>query len=370
MLSSVLTFIIVLSILVLVHELGHYLVARKNGILAEEFGIGLPPRIWGKKIGDTIVSVNALPFGGFVRLKGENNEDTADDPKRSFSSKSKRVRIAVLTAGVIMNILLGIVAFALVYSFSGIPKDTGRVKILDISTGSPAQIANMVVGDIVLSIDKNEVKSTNDFMKYVEDKKGKKVALEIERKVGDEKEIKKITLTPRENPPEGEGSMGVVISTMELWYPPAWQRPFVGVYYGTKEAVFWGKTILLSLFDMVTGLFRGETPKDVAGPVGIFAVTTEVAKTGILSLINFMGILSVNLAILNILPLPALDGGRVFFVALEGIVGKKVLPKVENYVHMVGMLLLIALLILITIGDLRKLISAGSLSNFVNSMIK
>lgn len=164
--------------------------------------------------------------------------------------------------------------------------------------------------------------------------------------------------------------MGVVISTMELWYPPAWQRPFVGMYYGTKEAVFWGKTILLGLADMATGLFRGETPKDVAGPVGIFAVTTEVAKTGILSLINFMGILSVNLAILNILPLPALDGGRVFFVALEGIVGKKVLPKVENYVHMIGMFLLIALLVLITIGDLRKLISAGSLSNFVNSMIK
>jgi regulator of sigma E protease len=207
-------------------------------------------------------------------------------------------------------------------------------------------------------------------MKIVEEKKGKKVVLEVERKSGDSKETKKFTVTPRENPPAGEGAIGVTISSMEVWFPPVWQRPFVGVYYGTKEAIFWGKTIAVGLFDMVAGLFKGVTPKDVAGPVGIFAVTTEVAKTGILSLINFMGILSINLAILNILPFPALDGGRVFFVALEGIVGKKVLPKVENYVHMIGMIILLALILLITISDIRKLIIAGSLSNFINTMVK
>lgn len=370
MITSVLTFIIVLSILVLAHELGHYLVARKNGILAEEFGIGLPPRIWGKKIGNTIFSINALPFGGFVRLRGENNEDKVQDIKTSFSSKSKRVRIAVLVAGVLMNVLLGIIAFAIVYSFSGIPRDTGKVKIVDVNPGSPAQVANLIVGDIVTKIDKQEIKSNEDFMNYVDDKKGKKITIEFERSVTEEKETKKTTLIPRETPPQGEGAIGVTISTMEIWFPPIWQRPFVGIYYGVKEAVFWGKTIVVGLYDMVAGLFKGVAPKDVAGPVGIFAVTTQVAKTGTLSLINFMGILSINLAILNILPLPALDGGRVFFVALEGIVGKKVLPKLENYVHMIGMIILIALLILITIGDIRKLISAGSLSNFVSTMVK
>jgi regulator of sigma E protease len=370
MITSVITFIIVLSILVLVHELGHYFVARKNGILAEEFGIGLPPKIWSKKFGDTIISINALPFGGFVRLRGENNEEKVEDKKRSFSSKKKRVRIAVLTAGVIMNVLLGIVSFAIVYSFSGIPRDTKQVTIVEIAQGSPAQIANLIIGDKILTVDKNKVQSNSDFMKIVEEKKGKKVVLEVERKSGDSKETKKFTVTPRENPPAGEGAIGVTISSMEVWFPPVWQRPFVGVYYGTKEAIFWGKTIAVGLFDMVAGLFKGVTPKDVAGPVGIFAVTTEVAKTGILSLINFMGILSINLAILNILPFPALDGGRVFFVALEGIVGKKVLPKVENYVHMIGMIILLALILLITISDIRKLIIAGSLSNFINTMVK
>jgi regulator of sigma E protease len=313
---------------------------------------------------------NALPFGGFVRLRGENNEEKVEDKKRSFSSKKKRVRIAVLTAGVIMNVLLGIVSFAIVYSFSGIPRDTKQVTIVEIAQGSPAQIANLIIGDKILTVDKNKVQSNSDFMKIVEEKKGKKVVLEVERKSGDSKETKKFTVTPRENPPAGEGAIGVTISSMEVWFPPVWQRPFVGVYYGTKEAIFWGKTIAVGLFDMVAGLFKGVTPKDVAGPVGIFAVTTEVAKTGILSLINFMGILSINLAILNILPFPALDGGRVFFVALEGIVGKKVLPKVENYVHMIGMIILLALILLITISDIRKLIIAGSLSNFINTMVK
>ena len=137
MFGSIIVFILVLSVLVIVHELGHFIVARKSGVKVEEFGFGLPPRIWGKKVGETLYSINALPFGGFVKLHGELNDNDVVDKSRAFINKSKKVKTAVIIAGVIMNFLLGIVAFAIVYSFSGIPRETGEVKILEISTNSP-----------------------------------------------------------------------------------------------------------------------------------------------------------------------------------------------------------------------------------------
>src|SRR3972149_8192322 len=146
MISSILVFLLVLSILVLVHELGHFIVARKNGVWVEEFGFGLPPRLFGKKIGETLYSVNLFPFGGFVRLHGENSEEDVIYPKRSFSNKNKRTRIAIIAAGVCMNFLLAVVAFGITYSFNGIPKITKDVKIVDIATSSPAQIGGLVVG--------------------------------------------------------------------------------------------------------------------------------------------------------------------------------------------------------------------------------
>jgi len=363
MLGSILIFLLVLSILVLVHESGHFWVARKNGIWVEEFGFGLPPRVFGKKIGETIYSLNLFPFGGFVRLHGENNEEEIEDPKRAFLGKSKKVRFAVIIAGVVMNFLLAVFAFAIIYSFSGIPRDTALVKVIDIAPGSPAQSGGVVVGDIVKKVDGIEVKSVDGFIKRVEEKKGKRIEIEIENE-------KKIKLTPRENPPEGEGPLGVVISTTEIYFPPVWQRPFYGIYYGFKDALFWGKTVILGFGSMLTNLFRGVVPQDVAGPVGIFAVTSEAAKIGVLALINFIGILSVNLAILNILPFPALDGGRLLFIFIEKTIGRKVLPKVEAIIHSIGMIVLLLLLLAITAHDIRRLIAAGSISGFIENIIR
>lgn len=366
MLGSILIFLLVLSILVLVHELGHFMVARRSGVLVEEFGFGIPPRIFALKVGETLYSLNLLPFGGFVKLHGENTQEGVGYPARAFLNKSKKVRVAILVAGVFMNFILAIAAFAVVYSFSGIPKETGKVKVVEVAPGSPAQVSGIVVGDIVKSVDGKAVTTDSEFVEMVETKKGGRISLEIERNG----EIKKITLSPRESPPEGEGPLGVTITATEIYYPPAVFRPFVGIYYGFKEALFWGGMVIAGFFKIFRDLFAGQAPKGLAGPVGIFAITSEAAKYGILPLINFIGILSVNLAILNIIPFPALDGGRLLFVFIEGILGRKVGPKVESFIHTIGMIILILLILAITARDIQRLITAGGISGFLDNVLK
>lgn len=362
MLLSILVFLLTLSLLVIVHELGHFVVAKKNGVWVEEFGFGLPPRVFGKKIGDTIYSINALPFGGFVRLHGEMTEDGVTKPNAAFVNKSLWVKTAVITAGVIMNFLLAIVLFGIVYSFTGIPKELKEVKVLDVATNSPAQIAQIIVGDKIISVDGVNVSNVSEFIAQIDNKKGKKVKLELQDRT--------VTIIPRANPPENEGPLGVAITDIETYFPPVWQRPFYGAYYGTKEAIYWGKNVIDGFINIFADLSHGNAPKDVSGPVGVFAITTEVAKTGILSLLNLVGIISVNLAILNIIPFPALDGGRLLFIIIEAIFGKKIAPKFEAIVHAVGMAILLLAILAITIKDIRGLISAGSISGFLDNMIK
>ncbi len=370
MVGSILAFLAVLSILILAHELGHFLMARHSGVLVEEFGFGLPPRLFGIKKGKTIYSINLLPFGGFVKLYGESGGDKATYSQNSFSKKSKKTRLAIIIAGVLMNFVLGILAFAIVYSISGIPRQTNTVKVVEIASGSPAQTAGIIVGDIVKKVGDEEITSNRQFIKLVEKEKGEKISLEVIREGEEKNETKKITLIPRESPPEGEGPLGVTITDIQIYFPPLFIRPFLGIYYGTKEALFWGKTVTLGFLKIFSDLFGGRLPTDVAGPVGIFAVTSEATKAGILSLINFIGILSVNLAILNIIPFPALDGGRVAFIGLEVFLGRRVIPKIENIAHTIGMLILLFALLAITAHDIQRLIIAGSIPKFIESVIK
>jgi regulator of sigma E protease len=365
MFTSILVFILVLSVLILVHEFGHFFVARKSGIKVEEFGFGLPPRIFGKKIGETIYSINAFPFGGFVRLHGEQEEGEEINIKRSFLHKSKKTRALVIIAGVIMNFILAITVFAIAYSFTGIPRETGKVKVIDVASGSPAQEAGIAIGDVVTKVGGEMVSSSDDFIVKTATYKGNKVTFEIQRA----ENTMKINLSPRENPPEGEGPIGVTITTMEVYFPPVWQRPFYGIYYGFKEGVYWGKTIVLSLGNLILEIFKGNLPKGVSGPIGIYAVTTEASKGGILALLNFVGILSVNLAILNIFPFPALDGGRLLFIGIEAVTRKKVPNKIEMIINNIGFLLLLSLLLVITAGDIKRLIVTGGIEGFINSML-
>jgi regulator of sigma E protease len=373
MFSSIIIFIIILSILILVHELGHFVVARRAGVWVEEFGIGIPPRVWGKKIGETIYSVNLLPFGGFVRMHGEMTEDGVTKPKRAFINISKKKKTVIISAGVIMNFILAIIAFAIVYSFQGIPNlaEAGEVTILGISPDSPASEIGLKVDDVVKKVDGKEIMTSDEFIGAVGSRESRSVNLQVLR--GDEEELINYELTPRVEYPKDQGPIGVVISSSDVVYefPPIYKRVIFGVYYGFRDAIFMGWAIVGGLFMILKNLiFRGEVPQDLAGPVGIYAITREAAKFGPLAIINFLGVFSVNLAILNILPFPALDGGRLLFIFIEKLIGRKVLPKLEAAVHMTGMAILILLLILITIRDVQRLIAAGSVSGFIESFIK
>lgn len=363
MFTSGIIFFAVLFVLIISHELGHFLVAKRAGIKVLEFGFGIPPRLFGKKVGETIYSINWLPFGGFVRLFGEEGGETGTG---SFASKPKKVRLAVIVAGVLSNLALSVVVFSIVYWVTGIPRDSGQVKILEVTAESPAQVAGIIPGDIVKSVDSLVVNDTAQFINLIDQERGKKVKLVLERDGGE----KNITVIPRTQTVEGQGPLGVVISSSEIYYPPYYARPFWGIYFGFKESVMWGKNILGGLGNMFINLFKGEVPKGVTGPVGVAAVVVENAKGGWLATVHLMGILSVNLAILNILPIPGLDGGRALFIALESVIKRKTLARFEGYFHTAGMYLLLALLLAITIVDVKKLITAGSLAGFLESMLQ
>lgn len=367
MLLTVITFLIVLSVLVLVHEFGHFLLAKKAGIKVEEFGVGYPPRAIAKKIGETVYSLNWIPFGGFIRLYGEElSEADKTDSGKTFWSKSKKTRTAVILGGVLANFILGIVCFSIVYSATGIPVRTNQVKIVEIIKDSPAEKMGLKTDDIILALNDQKLKGLDDFITLIREKKGQEIRLLVKR----EKDNIIFFVTPRAETPEGEGPLGVVVSNMEIKKFPFWQMPFRGAVEGVKEALGWGSLIILSLKKMfVDLLFQGVVPKDVAGPLGILQVTGIVAKSGFLSILQFVGILSVNLAVLNIMPFPALDGGRIIFVVYELVTRRRPRPSIEHWINSAGMALLILLLILITVNDIQRILTTTSIVSKIRSLL-
>lgn len=360
---QIIVFILILSVLVLIHEFGHFLMAKAFGMRVEEFGIGLPPRAKAlfTKYG-TLFSLNWLPIGGFVKLYGEDYEDeTQLASKEAFFNKPVWQRALVLLAGVTMNFALGVVLFGIVYSVLGIPTKTNNIRIVEIRPGSPAQEAGFPLESVIkkITFEKKDYSfsSTDEFVRVIDQLKGKKIDILLSIKDGE----KAYQVTPRENPPAGEGAMGVALSNMEMVKYPWWQMPFRGVVVGMEEAVSWGKEIMKNLWMVLSRIFTGKgVPKDVSGPIGIYQVSKEVYKFGWTAVLQFMGVLSVNLAILNIMPFPALDGGRIVFLGIEKIIGKKHKNKIEGYVHTVGMILLLVLMLLITARDIVRLIKPGA----------
>ena len=367
MILTLITFLLVLSVLVFVHEFGHFLAAKKAGIKVEEFGFGYPPRLFGKKFRGTIYSLNWLPFGGFVRLYGEQ-ADKKIKSQDAFCQKNKRTRSIVLLAGVFFNFLLAIVVFAIVYSFSGIPTKTDKVKILGIISGSPAAQSGLKEGDTVLKVGDKTLRDSQAFIELIEKGKGQQLVLTIEREKDNPCETQTtfscqegkllLWVTPRENPPEQEGPLGVIISDMEMKKYPLWQMPFRGIVEGSKEALSWLVLIVRALAGMFFNLFaKGIIPKDVAGPVGIFQITGLVAQAGFLNVLQFIGILSINLAVINLLPLPALDGGRLLYIFIyEGLFRRKSNPAIEGIINTIGIVFLFSLIILITFNDIKRLV--------------
>ena len=360
---TVLIFLVLLSVLVLVHEFGHFIAAKKLGVTVEEFGLGLPPKV--RKLftwQGTEFTLNWLPLGGFVKMKGEDREVESSDKKVEsreqngyFYSQKPWKRAIVLVAGVFMNLVLGVGAFTAVYTVLGIPEERDVVVIDGVAPGSPAERAQLKPNDIVRELRFTNydlrITKTNDFIESINQYRGKEVILIIERG----KEKKEIAVTPRleSETPEGEGALGVAISNIQFIHYPWWQMPFRASVTGSKEALGWGVNIIEGLGKMVSDLIiHGKVPNDVAGPVGIARITGEVAKRGWIPLFQLAGILSINLVVVNILPIPALDGGRLLFLGIEKLRGKPMDPNKERIIHLSGYILLIILLILITLRDI------------------
>jgi regulator of sigma E protease len=339
-------FIVALSILVLVHEFGHFFAARRTGVKVEEFGLGLPPRMFGKKFGDTIYSINWLPIGGFCKLYGEDGDGKGGE---AFNHKKPWQKLIIVLGGVLMNLVLAIVIFSVVYTILGVPKETDKVKIIGISKDSPAEMVGLKEDDVVLKVNDKEIKKPDELTSEVAKYKGQNVNLTIN-------DNKSVNVEVRQNPPEGEGSIGIAISNTEMVKVP-WYRIDEEIVAGFKEAYFWGKIIVDGVVKMIGGLFLGQIPKDVSGPIGMYEATSSINKNqGFLAVVHFFGIVSVNLAVVNILPFPALDGGRIIFVLYEMLTKRKASQKVEMVVNNIGMILLLGLILLITIGDISRVL--------------
>ena len=397
MLLTILVFLLILTVLVVVHELGHYLTAKKLGIKVEEFGFGFPPRVWGKKVGETLYSINLLPIGGFVKLFGEdeagagrvelskNRKQTTkkEDEKRAFYSRPVWQRAWIVFAGVVMNTLLSIVIFYIFLALSNftttlplignftfigvhqVNKVDNRILVDEISAKSPAAQAGMVAPLQLLAINGQKLTNADQVLQLVKDNEGKKITITWQEIKSQKKETAQ--LTPRVHPPQGQGAVGIrfapyAIPTAVLTYKTVPEKVFSGIIHPVNLLLYtfdtMGKLIAISIHQKNLA----PVSDSVSGPVGVASAVGQelqqpTMKERILGLLNLSGLLSISLAFFNVLPIPALDGGRLFFILLEGLTRKKLSPRVENYINAVGMLVLLALVALISFKDIMQLVS-------------
>ncbi len=343
---TILIFIAILAVVILVHELGHFITAKLAKVRVEELGLGIPPRLFGIKRGETMYSVNLIPLGGFCRMAGE------EDPNVSGSLAGRRrwIRFTVLSAGCIFMLLFPLLLLPIAYM---IPMERsveeGEVKVVTVAQGSPAELAGIEDGDIIVSIDGVEVKSLEEVHQAIEPKLGSEVTLLLLR---DSTELE-VTLIPREEYPEGEGPVGVELKVTESRAYPPWEA----IPKGFGE--YW--EMLVRMKNAVVSIVQGEEELDIAGPIGIAQLTRDVAKSGAYPLIWFTALLSVNLAIMNLLPIPALDGGRIAFLFLEMVRrGKRIAPRIEALINSIGFALIILLVLVVSYYDILRIIKGES----------
>ena len=338
---TILAFVVIFSIVVFVHELGHFVVAKLAGVRVDEFGFGYPPRLFRLfKRGDTEYTLNAIPIGGFVKVAGD---DKPDDP-RSMARRSPWVRLAFLLAGPAMNLALAALLFAVTFMM-GVPAP--GVGILEVEAGSPAAQAGLRVGDIIVGVDGQRVVMPSDLQALIEERLGREVALTVRR---GGQELAQPLRVPRAQHAPDQGAMGVRIGVPEerVSYPL-----FSALGLGLQQALVSVVAIIGGLIAMV----RGAVPADLAGPIGIAQMTGQVARSGLTQLVEWTAFLSVNLFIINLLPIPALDGGRLVFVGLELLRGgRRVDPQKEGLVHFVGIVLLLTLFLVVSYFDVQRLV--------------
>lgn len=372
----ILVVILTILILVVIHELGHFLAARKFNIKVLEFGFGLPPRAWGKKVGETLVSLNWLPFGGFVRLLGEDEVD-ADVLKneRSFAAQPVGKRILVVAAGVLMNLLLAWVLFWLVlwiqdfkvklpllipYQFTGVAQNNETIVMLgEITPNSPAEAAGLKSGEVIAAVNDRFVGDIEDLITQIKTNAGGKVKLTLSDV--NKKSYRTVEVTPRVNPPEGQGALGVSLGAFKianLEYHEPWQKALAGPIHSLNLVTYSWQILSGTIAQSISSKDITPVSRTVSGPVGITSLVKEILEipNPIVPLLDFIAVLSLNLSLINVLPFPGLDGGRLLFLLIEAATGRRTHPTLEKYVHFIGLLILLALIVLITLSDIRKLI--------------
>lgn len=354
-------FLLVLGVLVLTHEWGHFFVARKFGVRVNEFGFGFPPRVFGYKIGETLYSLNLIPLGGFVKIFGEGGEDEAD--RRSFAGRPVWQRALIIAAGVFMNLALAWALFTLGFLI-GAPAAGGslegvsnaRATITGVAPQSPAAEAKISFGDVIRKIsaagETIEPKNTAELIDFVNRHKGENLSLELLSGSADGAAMRPVSVMSRASPPPGEGPLGIALADIGVYRAPWHRAPWDGLkalYFSARATA-----------DALAGLFRSavadqKLPADVSGPVGIYVLTGQMRHLGAAYLVQFVAALSVNLALFNIIPFPALDGGRLLFLAVEKVRGRAVRIKHEQIAHAVGFAVLIALVLAVSYQDVARL---------------
>jgi len=343
-----------LIFLTILHEFSHFLAAKKSGVFVEEFGIGYPPRIFEKKIGNTLYSINLLPFGAFVKLGGEIGEGI-------FSKLPLFKRFIIVLAGVISFWVIACLIFIFLFKF-GIPvsisdeefSNTAKVQIIEIAKNSPAQITGLKPGDVIREFkfqnERYKIEKVNDLQELIQKHKGERVILKIERG----KEIFDVEIIPRVNPPEGEGPIGIGLSRIDIKKYPLLKS----ILEGMKMTGILTLAIIEGYLLAIKNAFLGISPQfELTGPVGIFNIMYQSSKLGIIYFFHLLAIISVHLAIFNILPIPALDGGKLLFLTIEGIRKKAISPETEKKITAFFFGILVILAILVTIRDISKILS-------------
>jgi len=366
MFLTIVIIILGFSFLVIAHELGHFLAAKWSGMKVEEFGIGFPPKLFSykPKKSETEYSFNWIPFGGFVRIKGEDEvlEDGQKPSERSFKSKNVWKRMFVIIAGVLVNLLVAIVIFGLMYAtgapVSGVKSTDNTIRdhkiiIMDVVQGSPAEEAGLEREDIIENVcssgsSPKSIGDLGEFNDFISRNYGQEIELDIVHK-GKNKIVKVI---PRENPSEGEGALGIAFDRIGIKTFP-WKT---AVIEGARTSWLTTKLMVVFLKDLAVHLFtKGKVLEGVGGPVMVVSESIKFVKMGTPYALYLLAFISLNLFLINLLPIPALDGGRLLFLIIEGVKGSPVSQKIEQQLHIIGFWMLILLMVLVTARDVFRL---------------
>ncbi|MEZ4104519.1 MAG: site-2 protease family protein [Candidatus Paceibacterota bacterium] len=364
---SIILFLLVLFVLILVHEWGHFIMAKKTGMRVDEFGIGFPPKMFGIKKGETEYTFNALPIGGFVRIFGENLEaipDSEGDKSRAFGSRPKWAQAVVLVAGVAMNVIFAWFLFFIAFTI-GTPtaveeskaSDEAVLYVTGILPNSPLE------DKLPLGVEITEVASGEDFLskptpttfsEFIQNHPNESVNVTFKETTDDYTTITvepKTGLIPNDETKVAVGVSLAMVETVDRSFFEALSDSFSATINGLKN-------IIVGLSVLVVGAFTGTSDlSQVAGPVGIVGMVGDAAEVGIVSLLIFTAIISLNLAVINLLPIPALDGGRLVFVAIEAVTKKEINPVWAGRVNAVGFILLMILMVVVTYNDIMRIIT-------------